>query len=270
MISVNRGVSPLGVSIAIISTFLLTYLLLLSPDPQVTRNKLMDQEQKKELLKEKLQNKEKLIQVRLEKLPTLKVVKPAVNKPKKAVRKSNEDKELATTQFSVRASQKEGAALIKSGKFPQLEGELQLHYAAYLNWVRSVGGKLIVYNKHHKRIEGSIRKYVFTPQSEFTGYSARARDIHKDIPSQELINYRRIVEDRIGYGVYRYMVLFPTMFEERLMGAISLLLKQKGLNFQQLDRVFYIYMMIDNNLLIKVVSVYKDGKKLMINQLVRI
>ena len=184
---------------------------------------------------------------------------PAPKPPKK--KPSSKHTMIAAAQ--ARAA---GTKALRSANMPALMGEIAMPFGRYLEHVERQGGVLAVFDQQRNRVVGRIEGDQFSLSVQVSHYARRTRDVTTDLPAAQRRDYLRKTEAAVGKGVYRFLILMPEAYEQKFIGTLALLLKKKGLRFDEVDAVHYRYRPAGQRLLLEVLTVERVAKRIPIHR----
>lgn len=172
-------------------------------------------------------------------------------------------KPLAVASAEARAA---GAKALRSANMPALLGDIAVPFAGYLAHVERQGAVLAVFDQQRNRVVGHIEGGRFSSTVQLGQYALRTRDVTSDIPAGQRREYLRKTEAVVGKGVYRFLILMPEAYEQKFIGTLALLLKKQGLRFDDVDAIHYRYRRTGKRLLLEVLSVEREAKRIPIHR----
>lgn len=128
----------------------------------------------------------------------------------------------------------------KGESAPNLIAEYEMPIKEYLLYMESKGGRVLVYDKVKDGFvcEISGEDMLIAP-SDISRMSHRSRRLTSDFPRNKEILAK--VEESFGKGNYEILLLLPDKLEESIYENISNLIKEQGLNPEDVAAVFIVY-----------------------------
>jgi len=196
-----------------------------------------------------------------QKLVPMVVVSPKAIETKPEVQ-AKQKKLIKVTEKTATES---GLKLLNNKQAPKLQGELKISFSRYLAIIQSKGGQLAIYDRQKKRLVGKLHKGKFETYIPVAGFASRTRDVSNDVPSKLRKNYLQLIENKIGKGAYRFLIMIPQQVEAHFIGLLQHALVQQNIEISELDKVSFSYVKQAQNILLQINKVEQQGKVININ-----
>jgi hypothetical protein len=153
------------------------------------------------------------------------------------------------------------------GPAPAIEGRFAMPVLNYVDAVRErAGGKLLIWDRAGRRAVGEVIEGQFRPEVQFAGFSSRARNLSRDLPSAYREAVLRQVRATGEFGIFSFVLVVPKKAERQFKASISKALANRNLTWEETDLLRLRYTLADNRVAARVETALSGGVRVDINE----
>ncbi len=213
---------------------LAVFIIVINRIIELKNNLIHHKEIKRQELKKK---KLKVVKI---KLVNIKINKPKPKKIKrKATKKHIQAKKAKPKIAKKQTKNKPTNTTGSNGNDIMIVGAYKLPINSYLNYMRSLGSKVLVYEINKKTFVCEIKDNKFYSVNNLSGFSTRTRRITDDYPHAKEILQR--VRENFGPGNYDILLVLPAELDELFYSKLENVLISKGINKNKVLSVDVVY-----------------------------